>query len=77
MHEFLENPRTISSALEGGSGPSFDYETSAPYRNSVFGEAGISANFANRRSASVFYNVNLGAECYTNIIISTSLGFSF
>jgi hypothetical protein len=36
MHEFLNNPRNISSSLEGG-GPSFDYETSAPYRNSVFG----------------------------------------
>jgi len=25
----------------------------------------------------VFYNVNFGAEGYTNIIISTSLGFAF
>ena len=77
MHEFLNNPHNISSALEGGSGPSFDYETSAPYRNSVFGGAGISANFANRWSASVFYNVNFGGDGYTNNIISTSLGLSF
>jgi outer membrane autotransporter protein len=77
MHEFLNNPRNISSSLDGGSGPSFDYETSAPYRNSVFGGAGISAKFADRWSASVFYNVNFGAEGYTNNIISTSLGFSF
>jgi outer membrane autotransporter protein len=77
MHEFLNNPRNISSALDGGSGASFDYETSAPYRNSVFGGVGISAKFADRWSASVFYNVNFGAEGYTNNIISTSLGFSF
>ena len=69
--------RNINSALDGASGPSFDYETSAPNRNSVFGGAGISANFADRWSASVFYNVNFGAEGYTNNIISTSLGFSF
>ena len=77
MHEFLNNPRNISSALDGGSSSSFDYETSAPYRNSVFGGAGISAKFADRWTASVFYNVNFGAEGYTNNIISTSLNFAF
>jgi outer membrane autotransporter protein len=77
MHEFLNNPRNISSSLDGGNGASFDYETSAPYRNSVFGGVGISAKFADRWSASVFYNVNFGAEGYTNNIISTSLVFSF
>lgn len=77
MHEFLNNPRNINSALDGGNGASFDFETSAPYRNSVFGGVGISAKFADRWSASVFYNVNFGAEGYTNNIISTSLGFSF
>ena len=77
MHEFLNNPRNISSSLDGGSGPSFDYETSAPYRNSVFGGAGISAKFGDRWNGSVFYNVNFGGKGYTNNIISTSLGFSF
>jgi outer membrane autotransporter protein len=77
MHEFLNNPRNISSSLDGGNGASFDYETSAPYRNSVFGGVGISAKFADRWSASVFYNVNFGSENYTNNIISTSLGFAF
>jgi hypothetical protein len=45
--------------------------------NSVFGGAGISAKIGERWSGSVFYNVNFGAEGYTNNIISTSLGFSF
>ena len=77
MHEFLNNPRNISSSLDGGNGASFDYETSAPYRNSVFGGFGISAKFADRWTASVFYNVNFGGEGYTNNIISASLGLSF
>ena len=73
----LNGPRNISSALDGGNGPLFDYETSAPYNNSVFGGAGISANFGDRWSASVFYNVNFGGDGYTNNIISTTLGLSF
>jgi hypothetical protein len=77
MHEFLNNSRNISSALDGGNGPSFDYETDAPYRNSVFGGAGVSARFGDRWNASVFYNVNFGSQNYTNNIISTSLGLSF
>jgi autotransporter-associated beta strand protein len=65
------------SLTKSGSGPSFDYETSAPYSNSVFGRAGISAKVGDRWSGSVSYNVNFGAEGYTNNIISTSLGFPF
>jgi len=77
MHEFLNNSRNISSALDGGNGASFDYETEAPYRNSVFGGVGVSAKVGDRWNASVFYNVNFGSENYSNNIISTSLGFSF
>jgi autotransporter-associated beta strand protein len=77
MHEFLNNSRNISSALDGGNGASFDYETEASYRNSVFGGVGVSAKVGDRWNASVFYNVNFGSENYTNNIISTSLGFSF
>ena len=54
-----------------------DFETGDPYRNSVFAGAGVTAQFGDRWSGSVFYNVNFGAEGYTNNIISTSLGFSF
>jgi outer membrane autotransporter protein len=77
MHEFLNNSRNISSALDGGNGASFDYETEAPYRNSIFGGVGVSAKVGDRWNASVFYNVNFGSENYTNNIISTSLGFAF
>jgi outer membrane autotransporter protein len=77
MHEFLNNPRNISSALDGGSGPSFDYETDVPYRDSVFAGAGISAKFGDRWTASVYYNVNFGAANYTNNIISASFNIGF
>jgi hypothetical protein len=62
MHKFLNNPRNISSSLDGGRGQSFECETSAPFRNSVFGGAGISAKIGDRWSASAFYNVNSGAK---------------
>ena len=61
----------------GGSGPSFDFETEAPYRNSIFAGAGVSAKIGDRWTASAFYNVNFGAQGYTNNIISASFNFSF
>jgi len=77
MHEFLNNPRNINSALDGGSGPSFDYGTEDPYRNSVFAGVGVSAKIGDRWTASTFYNVNFGADGYTNNIISASFSISF
>ncbi len=77
MHEFMNNPRTITSALDGGSGASFGYETSEPYRNSVFAGAGVTAQIGQDWSASVFYNVNFGAQTYLENAISASLNFAF
>jgi outer membrane autotransporter protein len=77
MHEFLNNGRNINSALDGGSGASFGYETATPYRNSAFGGVGVTAKLGERWSGSVFYNVNFGSKNYTSNIISTSLNFAF
>ena len=77
MHEFLNNAATISSSLDGGSGPSFDYGTSGPYRDSVFGGVGVSAKFGERWTASLFYNINFGNIDFTNNIISADLNVSF
>jgi len=63
--------------LDGGSGASFGYATTAPYRNSAFGGVGVTAKLGERWSGSLFYNVNFGSENYTNNIISTSLNFAF
>ena len=77
MHEFMNNPKTINSALDGGSGPSFGYETGVPYRNSVYAGAGLSAQIGEQWNASVFYNVNFGAQTYLQNSISASLNFAF
>ena len=77
QHEFLNNPRNINSALDGGNGPSFDYETSDPYRNSVFAGAGVTAQFGERWNASLFYNINFGSQTYQSNMVSAGLNFSF
>ena len=77
QHEFLNNPRTINASLDGGSGPSFDYETTDPYRNSVFAGAGVTAQFGKNLSGSVFYNINFGSQTYQNNMVSAGLNFSF
>ncbi len=77
MHEFLNNAATISSSLDGGSGPSFGYGTSGPYRDSIFGGVGMSTKFGERWTASLFYNINFGNIDFTNNIISADLNLSF
>jgi outer membrane autotransporter protein len=77
QHEFLNNPRTINASLDGGSGPSFGYETTDPYRNSVFAGAGVTAQFGKNLSGSVFYNINFGSQTYQSNMVSAGLNFSF
>jgi outer membrane autotransporter protein len=77
MHEFLNNSQTLTSSLDGGSGPSFGYATSAPYRDSLFGGVGVTAKFGEQWSGSIFYNVNFGNNEFTNNIISADLNISF
>jgi outer membrane autotransporter protein len=77
QHEFLNNPRNINASLDGGNGPSFDYESTDPYRNSVFAGAGITAQFGKNLSGSVFYNINFGSQTYQNNMVSAGLNFSF
>jgi outer membrane autotransporter protein len=77
QHEFLNNARNIATSLDGGNGPSFDYETTDPYRNSVFSGAGVTAQFGKNLSASVFYNVNFGARTYQSNMASVGLNLSF
>ncbi|TSA34114.1 MAG: hypothetical protein D4R65_06725 [Verrucomicrobiaceae bacterium] len=77
QHEFMENPRNISSSLDGGGGPSFDYTTSAPDRDAVFAGAGISAQFGPNWNAYVYYNADFGRQDYISHSISTGLNFKF
>ena len=77
QHEFLNNPRNISSSLDGGNGAAFDFETSDPYRDSVFAGVGVTAQFGERWNASLFYNVNFGSQTYQSNMVSAGLNFSF
>jgi len=77
QHEFLNNPRTINASLDGGNGASLDYETTDPYRNSVFAGAGVTAQFGKNLSGSVFYNINFGSQTYQSNMVSAGLNFSF
>jgi outer membrane autotransporter protein len=77
QHEFLNNARNINASLDGGNGASFDYETTDPYRDSVFAGAGVTAQFGKNLSGSVFYNINFGSQTYQNNMISAGLNFSF
>jgi autotransporter-associated beta strand protein/T5SS/PEP-CTERM-associated repeat protein len=77
QHEFLNNPRNISASLDSGSGAAFDFETSDPYRDSVFAGAGVTAQFGERWNASLFYNVNFGSQTYQSNMVSAGLNFSF
>jgi len=77
QHEFLNNPRNIASSLDGGSGPGFGYETTAPSRDSVFAGAGVSARFGDRWDAYMYYNADFGRQDYLSHIISAGLGWKF
>lgn len=77
QHEYLNGPRNIDATLDGGSGPSFGFETSAPGRDSVFAGAGVSANFGERWMTSFYYNADFGRQDFTNHIISANLTFKF
>jgi autotransporter-associated beta strand protein/T5SS/PEP-CTERM-associated repeat protein len=77
QHEFLNNARNINASLDGGSGAAFDFETTDPYRNSVFAGAGVTAQFGKNLSGSVFYNINFGSQTYQSNMVSAGLNFSF
>jgi outer membrane autotransporter protein len=77
QHEFLNNARTMSASLDAGNDASFDYQTTAPYRDSVFAGVGATAQFGENLSGSIFYNINFGSQTYQNNTISAGLNLSF
>jgi len=77
QHEYLQGPNTLGASLDGGSGLGFDYETSAPGRDSVITGAGVSANFGDRWNTSFYYNADFGRQDYVSHMISANLGWKF
>jgi fibronectin-binding autotransporter adhesin len=77
QHEFLNNPRLIGAALDGGTGPGFNYETAAPDRDSVFAGAGITARFGNNLNAFFYYNADFARSDFLSHAVSTGIGIRF
>ena len=77
QHEFLNNPRNINAKLDGASGDAFNHETADPSRNSVFSAAGVTTQFGQNLSGSLFYNVNFDGQSFLNNIVSTGLNVAF
>lgn len=77
QHEFLENPRNIGASLDGGSGPSFGYETTTPDRDAIFAGAGVSAQIGQNWNAYFFYNANFARQDYLSHAISAGLEWKF
>jgi len=77
QHEYLNGPRGIGATLDAGNGAGFDYETSAPGRDSVFAGAGVSANFGDRWNTGFYYNADFGRQDYVSHMISANLGWKF
>jgi outer membrane autotransporter protein len=76
-HEFLNNPRNISSALDGGAGPTFGFETSAPARDSCFAGAGLSVQLGRNWNAFAYYNIDFGRQDYLGNYVSGGLTWKF
>lgn len=77
LHEFLNNPRIIGAALDGGSGVGFDYLTSTPDRDSVFAGTGVTAQVGERWNASAFWNTDFGRQDLLSHIVSFNLAYQF
>ena len=69
--------RNISAALDGGNGPTFGYQTSAPDRDAVFAGAGVTAQFGRNWNAFFFYNIDFGRQDYLGNYISGGLTWKF
>ncbi len=77
QHEFLQNSTRIGANLDGGAGPGFGYETSAPGRDRLFAGAGISAQFGKSWGGYLFYNADFARQDYRSHAISAGLNWKF
>lgn len=77
QHEYLQNSTALGASLDGGAGPSFDYMTTVPGRDSVFAGAGVSANFGKDFSVFLNYNTSFGRQDYISQMVSTGLNWKF
>ncbi len=77
QREHLNTPRTLHAALDGGSGPSFDYETQSPMRDRLLLSTGVSAELGERWNASLFYQASFGEGEALSNMVSGGIGWKF
>ncbi len=77
QHEFLQNSRNIGAALDGGSGPSFEYATTVPARDAVYAGAGFTVQIGDRVNFNAFYNADFARQDFSSNMISDGLNISF
>ena len=77
QHEFLGDSRNIDASLDGGNVGGFDFNTSAPERDSVFAGAGVIAQLGPDWVASCYYNVDFGRQNYIAQMVSVGVEWKF
>jgi outer membrane autotransporter protein len=77
QHEFMQDSRNIGASLDGGSGPSFEYSTAVPGRDSVYAGAGVTIQVSDRWNFNANYNADFGRPDFISNMISGGLNFSF
>jgi outer membrane autotransporter protein len=77
QHEFLQDEETLSTALDGGRGPGFDYRTAESDRDAVFVGAGVGVQVGQSMYFNVYYNADFGRGDDANHAVSASATFRF
>ena len=77
QHEYMNGSRSMTSALAGGAGPSFEYQTGSPDRDSIIAAGGLTVQWGEHWRTSAYYNVNVGRSDFFDQMISLSLDYQF
>lgn len=77
QHEYMNGSRNITSALDGGVGSTFNYQTTSPNRDSILASGGLTVQIGENWSTSAYYNVNVGRSDFFDQMISLSLEYQF
>lgn len=77
QHEFLQDDENIHAALNGGSGPGFNFQTSNDDEDAVFVGAGVGLQVGSRFYMNAYYNADFGRGDDGNHTVSVSANIRF
>jgi outer membrane autotransporter protein len=77
QHEFMQDGDTLSSALDGGAGPAFDYLTENPGRDSLDAGVALGLQIGPRFYTNLFYNAEFGRTPAANHTVGVSASWKF